>query len=83
MHCSLSEHPGSITFSVTDTGTGVSPEKADQIFKRFTSLDNTRGSHGLGLDICCDLASRLGGEIALDKSYTNGARFYLRLPLFE
>ena len=80
VHCSTSENPGQVTFSVTDTGCGVSPDKAELIFKRF----NTNGksnSHGLGLDICRDLARRLGGNIGLDKSYTDGARFYLTLPL--
>ena len=80
VHCSTSENPGSVTFTVTDTGCGVSPDKAEQIFKRF----NTGGkapSHGLGLDICRDLARRLGGNIGLDQTYTNGAKFFLTLPL--
>lgn len=80
LHFSTTETPGYVTFSVSDTGTGVSPEKADLIFKRFASMDPRQGSHGLGLDICKDIANRLGGDVGLDKSYTGGARFYLTLP---
>lgn len=81
MHCSLTENPGKMTISVADTGCGVSPDMAEEIFKRFSALDTNSGSHGLGLDICGDLARRLGGSVALDTSYTGGARFYLILPL--
>ena len=81
LHFSLKENPGFATFSVTDTGTGVDPELVDDIFKRFSSDDSTAGSHGLGLDICRDLAKRLGGSVGLDKEYRNGARFFLVLPL--
>lgn len=83
LHFSLSENPGWATFSVTDTGTGVSPEIAELIFKRFSSVDNDSGnstSHGMGLDISRDLATRLGGKVGLDMSYTSGARFYLMIP---
>lgn len=75
LHCSLSEHPGRLTFSVTDTGTGVPADKADFIFNRFTKLDNFVQGSGLGLNICQMVASKMGGEVYLDKSYTGGARF--------
>ena len=81
LHCSLSENPGFITFSVTDTGTGVPEDMADDIFHRFASLDRIIGGHGLGLSICLDLSKRLGGRVSLDTGYKNGARFLLELPI--
>ena len=75
VHCSLSENPGKITFSVADTGTGIPPEMADDIFERFTKHDILVQGTGLGLNICRIVASKLGGEVKLDKSYTKGARF--------
>lgn len=80
LHCTDKEVPGKITFSVTDTGCGVPPEKADIIFERFSKLDMFKPGSGLGLNICRDIAERLDGEIGLDKSYVNGARFYLNIP---
>jgi len=75
VHCSLSENPGKVTFSVTDTGTGIPVDMQDDIFERFTKHDVLIQGTGLGLNICRTVAAKLGGEIALDKSYKNGARF--------
>lgn len=83
VHCSQSENPGYITFSVADTGTGVSEEIAKDIFERFVTRDAHEGGHGMGLDICKDLAVRLDGDIRLDTTYKDGARFLLILPLKE
>ena len=77
LHVSTTENPEHLTFSVTDTGTGVKPELADDIFKRYKKANfNVKGS-GIGLNICSIIAERLGAEILLDKSYTGGARFVL------
>lgn len=81
LRCTDREVPGKLTFSVTDTGCGVPEEKAEIIFERFSKLDQFKPGSGLGLNICRDIAERLGGDIGLDKSYTGGARFYLNLPL--
>jgi len=75
VHCSTTLHPGKIAFSVTDTGRGIPPEKAEMIFARFAKLDKFSQGSGLGLNICQMIADKLGGEVYLDKSYTTGARF--------
>lgn len=81
LHCSLAEYPGKVTFSVTDTGTGIPADKIDSIFERFRKLDEFKQGSGLGLNICRMIAERLEGEVMVDKSYTNGARFLFVLPL--
>lgn len=73
--CSATEQPGKLTFSVTDTGKGVPADKADVIFNRFIKLNQFMQGSGLGLNICQMVASKLGGEVYLDKNYTDGARF--------
>lgn len=75
LHCSQTERPGKLTFSVADTGRGVPEDKAALIFNRFTKLDQYVQGSGLGLNICLTVASKLGGEVYLDTSYTDGARF--------
>ncbi|MBQ0045107.1 MAG: HAMP domain-containing histidine kinase [Bacteroidales bacterium] len=75
LHCSSTENPGKLTFSVTDTGTGVPADKADEIFNRFTKLNQFSQGSGLGLNICLMIAEKLNGKVYLDKSYTDGARF--------
>ena len=80
VHCSLSEHPGKVTFSVADTGTGIPADMQDDLFERFTKHDVLIQGTGLGLNICRTVAAKLGGEVALDKSYVHGARFVFIIP---
>jgi len=81
VHCSVFENPGYVTFSVTDTGEGVNPALAEDIFNRFVTFDSMKDGHGMGLSICRDLADKLGGMVRLDRTYTRGARFVLLLPI--
>lgn len=75
LHCSTTENPNHLTFSVADTGEGVPPKMAKEIFKRFKKNNmNVEGS-GIGLNICSVIAEKLNGEVLLDTTYTNGARF--------
>lgn len=78
---SLEEHPGMITFAVEDTGEGVPVGQAKNIFRRFTKLNDFVQGTGLGLNICLTLAEKMGGQVYLDTSYTNGARFVFSLPI--
>ena len=81
LHCSITENPGKITFSVTDTGSGIPVDQMDSVFERFKKLDEFKQGTGLGLNICRAIAERLHGEVKIDKTYTNGARFMFILPL--
>ena len=69
-----------VTLSVTDTGCGVPPDKAEDIFKRFEKLDNFKEGAGIGLNICKMIADGLHAQAKLDTSYTGGARFLFILP---
>jgi signal transduction histidine kinase len=68
-------------FSVQDTGCGIPPEKAEQIFERFEKLNEYAQGTGLGLSISRVIVERLGGRIWLDTAYTEGARFCFTLPM--
>ena len=79
---SLDEHPGMVTYAVTDTGTGVPPEMEEVIFERFRKLDSFVQGTGLGLSICRDIATRMGAKVYLDTTYTGGgARFVFEVPV--
>lgn len=83
LHCSLTEFPGNITFSVIDTGCGIPADRIASIFKRFEKLDPFEQGTGLGLNICRIIAERLNGEVRLDTDCTQGTRFLFILPLQE
>ena len=68
-----------VCFEVEDTGIGVPEEEAEHIFEEFVQLDEYYNGTGIGLTVARSLARRLGGDVVLDTSYTDGARFILML----
>jgi signal transduction histidine kinase len=77
---SLSPEDSKCMFIVEDTGIGVPASEAEHIFDEFVQLDEYYDGTGIGLTVARSLARRLGGDIHLDTSYSNGARFVMTLP---
>jgi len=76
---------------ISDTGPGITPEIADKIFTPFFSTKPPptqqeaeeslpHGGTGLGLTICHQLLTTVGGSIHAANSPTRGATFTLELP---
>ena len=67
-----------LTVSVADTGVGLPPQHADQIFNAFftTKLHGT----GMGLRISRSIAESHGGRLWAVNNSSQGATFYLALP---
>jgi len=68
-----------VTFSVADTGLGISPADQRRIFEEFVQLENplqkgVKGT-GLGLSVCKKLAEFLGGSIEITSSPGVGSTF--------
>ena len=80
---SLEQKGDEAHFAVTDTGCGIAPELHSRLFGRFEKLDEKAQGTGLGLSICRLIIKRLGGDICIDPSYTDGARFVFTHPLGE
>jgi len=72
---------GELTLIVEDTGCGIPAHEAEHIFERFVKLDTFKEGIGLGLPLCRMLIEKLGGSINLDTTYTNGARFIVKLTI--
>ncbi|HEY9641373.1 MAG TPA: ATP-binding protein, partial [Coleofasciculaceae cyanobacterium] len=76
---------GFITFQVSDTGIGMTPEQTEKLFKPFTQADasTTRkyGGTGLGLAITRKLCERMGGTVSVASAINQGSTFTLCLPL--
>lgn len=78
---SVSIKPDStLYFNVKDTGTGISREDQNKLFRTFTQLDNNidksyTGS-GLGLAISKKLVNLMGGTISLRSELGQGSEFF-------
>ena len=70
-----------LNFIVEDNGIGVPVDEAEHIFDEFVQLDDYYDGTGIGLTVARSIARRLGGNIVLDTSYTDGARFVFSLPI--
>jgi two-component system sensor histidine kinase HydH len=66
---------------VTDTGEGMTPDVASQVFDAFYSTKS--GGSGLGLPTTRKIVEAHGGSISLQSEPGQGSRFTVRLPLGE
>jgi signal transduction histidine kinase len=73
-----------VTMCVNDTGIGIASDKQEAIFEPFIqlreSLSDRESGVGLGLAISRDLARAMHGDLTVESSERQGARFTLSLP---
>ena len=74
---------GVFMLTVEDTGTGISEEQKERIFKPFERLGNaaTQDGFGLGLSIVKQLVELMEGSISVESEKDKGSRFAVVLPL--
>ncbi|MCD7901893.1 MAG: ATP-binding protein [Bacteroides sp.] len=68
-------------FYVSDTGKGIPKEKQEEVFERFTKLDNFTCGTGLGLPICKAIITKLRGEMGVYSEPGKGSTFWFILPI--
>ena len=75
---------GTVNFSITDTGIGMTEEQVGRLFERFSQADETTtrrfGGTGLGLALTRAFCELLGGTIAVGSRLGTGTCFTLQLP---
>lgn len=72
---------GMIHLTLTDTGCGIPADMQDAVFEQFAKANAFEPGIGLGLTVSRNIARKMGGDLVLDKTYTEGARFILSLPV--
>ena len=77
-------HNPQLVVNIVDTGIGIAQDKLDEIFTPFAQADNTVtrrfGGTGLGLTICRQIATALGGNVLVEIVQGEGSTFTLRVP---
>lgn len=75
----------SVRVTVSDTGIGIPKDQFDLVFARFQQIESglTRryGGAGLGLSICKELASLMGGTMDFQSSENSGSQFWFDIPI--
>ena len=72
-----------LSFSIADTGCGMTHEEQNKIFKEFTRLKSAQGEEGfgLGLSIVQKLVILLQGNIDTESQQGKGSKFSVKIPL--
>lgn len=80
---SVSYWNDTFTLTVEDTGSGITEEQQEKIYRPFERLTNaaTQDGFGLGLPIVRELVELMKGELSLESTPGKGSRFCVRLPL--
>jgi PAS domain S-box-containing protein len=77
--------PQLLRFEVHDTGPGIDLATQARLFRPFTQADESTtrrfGGSGLGLSICRELATLMGGSVGVHSSPGQGSCFWAELPL--
>ncbi len=72
-----------LEFSVTDTGSGISPGNIEHLFKPFSQIDNSArrqsSGTGLGLSIVRKFSKMMGGDAGVQSELGKGSRFWFRI----
>ncbi len=71
-----------VQVSVSDTGTGIAPEKIKSIFERFSQINSQdRRGIGLGLYIAKMMVEEHPGRIWVESKLGEGSTFHFTLPV--
>ncbi|MEO8331752.1 MAG: ATP-binding protein [Gallionella sp.] len=83
--CSAST-PGRIRLSITDTGSGLTPDQRAHLFQPFNRLGQEAGAvegTGIGLVVTRQLIEMMGGAIGVESTYGVGSEFWVELILID
>lgn len=86
-HVGIETDARSVILTVDDEGAGIPIDMREIMLEPFVRLEQSRnratGGAGLGLAVVRSLVEAHDGAVSIDDAPTGGARFVVRLPIFE
>jgi PAS domain S-box-containing protein len=79
----VSRGDGRVEIAVSDTGAGIAPEHLPRIFDPFFTTKPSGVGTGLGLWVCKNIVTTLGGTLEVDSEPGRGTTFRVVLPAAE
>lgn len=74
-----------LRISIRDTGVGIPAERLESVFERFSQIDGSmtrrHGGSGLGLALCRELTTLMGGTLRAESEPGVGSTFTVEVPL--
>lgn len=74
---------GGVEVAIRDDGPGIRPADLARVFDPFFTTKASGEGTGLGLAISNEIVAEHGGSIRVENNTTQGATFYVHLPLHE
>ncbi|MGL5257361.1 MAG: ATP-binding protein [Proteocatella sp.] len=78
-------YEATVSFSVSDSGIGIAPDKVNAIFESFVQADSSTkrkyGGTGLGLAISKQIVEQMGGVFSIKSALNKGSTFSFEIPL--
>ncbi|MCZ4337120.1 ATP-binding protein [Shewanella colwelliana] len=66
---------------VEDDGPGVAQNIRQRIIERGVRADTQKAGQGIGLAVCNEIAISYGGQLLIETSELEGAKFIIRIPI--
>jgi two-component system NtrC family sensor kinase len=70
-----------IEIRISDNGPGISAENQKRMYDLFFTTKPPGKGTGLGLPICRNIITKLGGSLSFETEAGNGTTFFIRLPV--
>lgn len=68
------------TFTVTDSGYGISPQELPMVKEKFYKGKSSRSGNGIGLSICEEIVTLMKGKIEISSGVNEGTTVVVTLP---
>jgi signal transduction histidine kinase len=72
-----------VIFSITDTGSGISPEDLPHIKEKFYKGKTSKSKNGIGLSVCDEIVQLMGGTLDIESKPSSGTTVTVTIPSGE